>query len=604
MAKFSQEIRDKYSEALLDAFRKMSELEDLYRTIFERELSHDCSPTAPLLEAIDAILERCVAYDKCDELIRAAVVMNPHNKKLQNLLAEIDQTRRDVLSVNRIDDVVNIIGFVNRKQELAKIFLVPGENVRNWVIDAPAGYGKSQLLAEVEKRYQEENWLTSRVEFPRQRNVVPENHQSFAVIDFVVKPMVIIFNGTIETLDLTQMEVVGMGIAAMILKAVRYNEAASSKKIQGISISVDNFENCPDPDVPGLLQFLSGIFTGLHNSGYFFSSGRLRIFISGRYARNKIKNAREQIGMADMPLAPFTFEVLKDTIQDFATSKKMIPGGLQKVPDIAAHLMHITGGHPGFTAKILSVLEKDEFTQGVMPLVNNANQYQLDFTQEFYAPLIQGSPQLKEYSLIDILVDLSPFRKYDRWFFLKELKKLGFLPPDLNEEEIEKGLLSTYLVDRQGGFLHDGIYRYLLEIRLRLLQPTRYAGLCEAGISIYKEQLESGSNLLQIHLWAIEYIYLKLIQNYHILHVKGGELIDITKRDVLWTIGALAHIKAKANLSEPDIESMREGFMTGITEDIELRFLYNFYVSLDSNFDARPFENLLSFVKQEFAKTL
>lgn len=605
MAKFPQEMREKYQAALLDAFRKAKELEDLYRTVFNRELSNACATDASLEELTDCILSECSAQDRCDDLILAANAMNPTNRKLQKLAEEIqqktalDESAKEISAPSKAAQIEQKVGFVNRKKELESIFLTPGQISRYWVIDAPAGYGKTQLLAEVGRRYKEDGWLTVSVTFPRNADLSSKKRAHPAIIDLVANPIIENLRGHSDVLDMAQtLEEIGMKISSAILVATR-NKTEGEAAIKGIAITVDNFEKCPDDEIQGFVQMMSGIFTGLKNNNAFFTTKHLRVFIAGRYARNKIKNAREQFMMADIPLAPFTFEVIAETIQELALSEGN-PSPHQ-VEDIAAHLMHITGGHPDFTGAILNSLAQDGFTMGSRSLARNSLQYQDSFTRSFYSQLHGEAPMLGEHELIDILVKLSPFRKYDRWSFLKELKEWGFLPADLNEEAIEKGLLNTYLVDREGGFLHDGIYRYLLEIWLRRQQPKLYADLCDAGIEIYRKQIErAGGNIRRIEKWAIEYIYLCIVKNYHVKGISGGNLAQEANKDVSLVIDAIS--KMKANLSESDFEGVREDFMNDLSRDAELRFLFNFCTSKDDFFNVLAYENLLSHANQEFDK--
>jgi hypothetical protein len=821
MAKLSASMRKKYYNALLDALITFKEFEKLYRNMFGDDLSQICTADTPLGEVANKILTTSEAKDNSPELLNKALEINPSNKALQTLIAGIQKkvlaTTKTMASEKAMSE--QAIGFVNRKKELESIFLNPGQISRYWVIDAPAGYGKSQLLAEAEKRYKQDNWLTVKVEFPRQalpsrptvtstleinkydsavfvsyawggdsertvdelekafaergirivrdkkelgykgsiqdfeqrigqgqcvilvisdkylrsehclyelveieehkdfrkrifpvvlsdahiykaldrlsyikhwdeqiaqlnhaikqvsvmtnlagisadldkyariranldhltdllsdmNTLTPEIHantgystlidaiqsilaeepakqnqpdeiaaseqsqpinelhsslNSPSILDLVALPILAQVRNkpTLEINHSLPPEIIGLDIATAILEAVK---TTKKKLLPGIAIIVDNLEECPDSEIPGFLQLISGIFTGLNNSSYFFQSKRLRVFISGRYARNKLKPVTDEIMMADIVLAPFTFEVIMETIQEFAISRGT-SGGLSQATDIAAHLMHITGGHPGFTAEILNSFAESHFTRGVRQLSENANLYQLNFTEKFYNQLIQAPPKLNGHPLSDILVRLSPFRKYERWFFLKELKNRGFLPENLDEESLEKGLLSTYLVDRQGGFLHDGIYRYLLEIWLRLHNPTLYADLCNAGIEIYKKQVSSGGNVRRFEKWAIEFIYLSLVQNYYVQKAGPEILIQQTQQNITWVINELARLKS--NFSQEDLESVHEDFVNGLRGDAELRFLYNFCTPTDDHYAIRSFDKLLYFVNDEFRR--
>jgi len=247
MAKLTPELHSKYVAALLDAFRSFKDFEDLYRNVFESELSQICAPGTALGDVVNKILSTCEARDYCEQLLSSAVEINPSNKALQNLLAEIKPKTQTPapLAPKEKDPPEQVIGFVNRKKELEAIFLNPGQISRYWVVDAPAGYGKSQLLAEAEKRYKRENWLTVKVALPRRLDGLSQGQDGQLIVDLVALPLLAQLDIR-DSVDIDRSQApedIGMDIATAILMAVKH---ADNELLQGIAIIVDNLESCPD----------------------------------------------------------------------------------------------------------------------------------------------------------------------------------------------------------------------------------------------------------------------------------------------------------------------------------------------------------------------
>jgi hypothetical protein len=151
---------------------------------------------------------------------------------------------------------------------------------------------------------------------------------------------------------------------------------------------------------------------------------------------------------------------------------------LNPAPDvvarIAAHLMHITGGHPGCMARMLEDFDfrwmADDY------LITREDFY-------YYEVILPTIYEIRRESLKEELNVLCTCRRFTPPI-LRGFIKHGLIQHD-DEYQLDTALTQTYLVTRADGFLQDGITRRLLAVRLRHEYHQRFVQICEAAREIY-----------------------------------------------------------------------------------------------------------------------
>lgn len=474
----------------------------------------------------------------------------------------IEESREEhVISVEepREKPIVSL-DFVNRVVELDEVFqsTLPAQY---WIVDAPAGYGKSRFLQEIRRRYESKGWVCCYIEIPREKpslDILGLANQIVSRLrcrepserQFVAKRMGQQIAASISDLSVTVEE-----------KTISLREA----QYLGIALLLDNIEVLDDQTLSELGEFMAGVSEGLKNTGFLGRQNRLRFFLSGRSARRKASILLPTgMGGVQRALSPYSFPVVVETVRQYALGAGVVLPE-ENLPEIAAHLMHLTGGHPGCMSTILGKLAEERFAGAPSILWEDAE----SLCKDVVLPVLRKfEDEFDTPELISIMETLSVFRRYGPWL-LQTLINKQHIHWDGDGYQLEFALVETYLMERKAGFLQDDITRRLFAIRLRHRDLPRFRRLCREGLIICEEYLHSKPRRSEIV--AVEWLYQKLQYEYYVEEKRGNHL----KQEILKATDYILDML----VATWDYREIIPDFREALNRDWEFEFVTNFFLS-------------------------
>jgi hypothetical protein len=497
--------------------------------------------------------------------------------KLESVLHGREEFRERLSDLlEQLQEVANAtVDFVNRRDELQHILNESTPRAMYWIIDAPAGGGKSRFLQEIRWRYQNQGWVCCYQEIP--------HGESPSALDLANLIMSVRALGVSPFKDAFDPKQLGGEIAIRLLGAETGIEKVSVARKRGICIQLDNLEVLSDESLSELARLTSGIYEGLHASGFFDRYNKLRFFFAGRYIGRKrhIFESKANLVTAQCSLSPYSFEAIRETVDQYAA--KTAPQE-SHLPNLSAHLMHLTGGHPKCIATILEEMATDHFAR--IPFM--LGQYN-SLRKDIISPTLKRIEQGIDSKVISIMETLSVFRKYNHRLLDILVGNEMIIWSD-NVYQLEEVLTETNLLTRSRSFLQDDITRRLLAVRLRHRSPERFADLCSVGLKFYEDYFNLGSPLYPAEI-AVEWLYQKLLHEYYANEQRGSEL----QQAMLDAIDYIFDLLVK----KWDYREVIPSFLEILDEDWELVFLVNFLLR-DDGFSNEQSRKLVIRVKDKY----
>ncbi len=454
------------------------------------------------------------------------------------------------------------IPFINRKDEISLI--VSSYAQAYTLIDAPAGYGKTELLKELERRFKELEWACAYVSIG-EKGTLPKVAAALA-----------------QQLGLDANEVLrGEGpanLAGNLAAEILGKDIAKNKN--GLVLLVD-FEGKPRLAIlPDLLKtFVPAIQQALYNLNVDFmvQHNWFRVIIAGRYLANRPEVSQLSLPLEIRRLTPFSYEIVRDTVRAY------LRGPVDNViVQIAAHLMHLTGGHPGCVAKTLEIFNQ----RRLLP----------DMFLEQCGDRIRA---IVHQVVEDIRYDIQPAalrNKLDSLSVLRyvDYEALGQLLMEEDKYHLADELTSTYLLDWVGHLLRDDITRRLLAIRLRWdLGDEGFARRCQDAQRICINRLKD-PYVQGPEMWAIEYLFQSLQQLTTSIH--NPQARQNATRVFREEIPKTLHMLVTPPRNK---RSHYQPLKQALDKDWEFRFTVNYYLRQDG-YTNKPYEDLLRQVDSFF----
>lgn len=464
--------------------------------------------------------------------------------------------------------------FVNRRDELNEIM----EAGPYTVLDAPTGYGKTALLRRAEIEYARKEWLCVYVEIPDEPATcigIAANFQEIV--------------GGMGITARTSENEIGRELAERLLQVKadldvkNHQNHLEITESAGITLFLDNLERLPDGELVKLIEdFVASIFDTFRGKGI-----RLRVCFAGRNVGQRLESIDTSIPLNIIPLKTFDFDIIKSTIAEAAVTSAT-DAQLR-----AAHLMHVTGGHPGCMAYILKA----------MNFAWPPDLYFQEHAKEHKKVILDTARQVNELLPADLRASfevLSFFRRFN-YQLLEQIVEKGLIDwPKNDSRRLADRLTQTYLIRRDEGFLQDEIVRRLLTIRLRWEEPKKFLELYKSAQEIYEANLQ---NDYYAQIIALESLFISLQLGYYRYddryHLLREPKLDERKvlKDNFFSSNSTLIKYLEVLAKKPNAPDIFADFMVALEKDKEFVFTLNYYLRQDT-YNSDPYQELQSHLKQ------
>jgi hypothetical protein len=494
---------------------------------------------------------------KIEQAISLIEILKFRNR-IDELINYIREFRPDIalfdFEVESPQKTVAQVEFVDREGEIQ--YILNPFCPTYLLINAPAGYGKTQLLKTLQRQFQSQGWLCVYVKLDR--------GQSYSVKDLTASILQELAEDKPEFLDPISLNDCGYEIASYVVEYLKRVQA------NGIILLLDEVETLGEETVKQFFDtVIPALKEGLQDVGY---NHRPRVIVAGRYI-TKWEQIIQKMPLATMSLTPFSFNVVHQSVVLYAIKAK-IPIPDENKLDLASHLMYLTGGHPGCMAEFMK-----HFRPGLPPakfvLGLRQNEHYKKVIERVVSDIREHIPE----RLPDAFDTLSVVRRFNtrllRHFMDKQLIEWSE-----SEHELADALTQTHLVTRESGFLQDDVTRRLLAVRLRQTDHQRFLNTCEEAIAFYEHYLQD-PKAIRPEIIAVELLFQKL-QYFCNKESCGKEQI----------LGSLTEILEQL-VSERDSSTIMQIFLDLLERDWEFRFNFN-YLLRDRVYDHEyPYNELI-----------
>lgn len=454
------------------------------------------------------------------------------------------------------------INFVNRNNELEQAC---GLDAKPYILyDAPSGFGKTELLKAISLRHFRNDWLSIGV------IEIPEGISSARELIKIIFERAGYAEQYFPHLTI---EAAGVALATLL------RERINNSHFSGIVLLVDNIERLPKSEINTFInKFLNTIKSMLYKIN-------LRICLAGRYIESAWDWSTDEFEeFIVTPLTPFRFRYVKETVRILLPS-------LKGPETLAAHLMYMTGGHPGCMAQIIKKIDP---TQQVEEILQN----NYDSFKEIVQNVASETRNAIPAHLQNVFDTLSIFRRYNIRL-LQLIKGKGVLEYSGNVLRLEEELTATKLVNRWGGFIQDEIVRRLLVMRLHWEEPKRFIDLCTLATQIYKQHLQTA--ISQPEQIALEGLYQELQAGYYqgdktLQARKSLSALFFDEKGILYL-----YLKELAAKSDPDAIANFKKLLQNEDINWEFQFAMNFYLR-ETQYCNDPYEKFCNQVSDIFAQ--
>ncbi len=459
------------------------------------------------------------------------------------------------------------ITFVNREEALsfADLNFADSFGPLYLLFDAPAGYGKTELLWEIELRDLLEGWICYYIQAAQTSVTAYDLAQTLANSANLSR-----YLPTHSDLGPTS------GIIAVMLK-----EKVKLARAQGLVLLIDSIERLSDRERNSFRdQFLKSLISAFTDHADNKQGPGLRIVLAGRYASPEWKQTDWTFPLEVKPLKPFNYDIVLIAIDRSRWKNRQ-----SDLKSWAAHLMYVTGGHPGCIAESLPLMQSQQSIED--HFISHRELY-----RDVVLPTINEVRGSIPKHLQDIFDRLSVFRRYNVRL-LRKMIDMGVISYGNDAVNLERELTSTYLVNRRNKFIQDEIVRRLLVIRLGWTDSNLFLQLCEQARNIYRSDLE-GRNTDPENI-MVEAIYQELQLAYY-QSKQDSEERGRLRRDFLGENGVVErYIRTLA--AKSDLEDIKSNLKELLIGDWEFRFAVNFFLRSDRYTD-EPFEVLMRYIDQ------
>lgn len=477
---------------------------------------------------------------------------------LQSLVARI-QRERPGLFPGTIP-----VDFIDREFELQKAC---GHYPAPYIVFiAPSGYGKTALLRAIEYKHQQDNWWCVYTDAPAE--IESARDLAYAIAQQA---------GCIGLRPSTDITKIGYILAGYICAQIHVRD------IPGALVLIDSIERLPESDIEPFFNDFLIVMTSQ------FERLNIRLCLAGCYHGSWWRNTVRKKEFHSTLLALFPFKEVKNAVFSLSLSHAISEHDEDTLALYAAHMMHITGGHPECVARLIQQVDvkhpaEQVFRQGVC--------------REIVVAVANEIREAVPSHLRHVLDVLCVFRRYN-YRLLQQMIQSGLIEYIQGAEKLEEELTATHLVRRESGFIEDQTVRRVLAIRLRLEEPQRFIELCTCARDIYAQDILSPTSR-RPEMIAVECIY----QDLHLAFYQGTQTASERQelRALFLADDGLIHKYMETLLAKPDAPDMKADFLALLQSrrDWEFQFAVNFFMR-GASYTDEPYISLLQRMDEFFA---
>ncbi|AVH64505.1 hypothetical protein [Nostoc sp.] len=498
-------------------------------------------------------------------------------KEIEKAYSELSQLNQE--SLDQVDP--DKIPFTNRDATISEI---TGNNFPTYcLITAPKGYGKTEFLKHIQKRFQELQWCCAYASMSGDQSIEDLEKELASSLNIQIK----------EGNELPWGERLGSLLHGNWRK-LQSQEQIDNKGKKGIVLLIDLDGNAPHK------QRLNEIFDQLKKL-----SERIEKCLKGlQFFKDNSKSLRVIIAtrcLTDLPrdlifpkriLSLFNWEVIQDTATKYL---KPIDMTSESLALLAGHLLYLTGGHPGSIAEALKVYRSEGYT---------VNWFLTSYGSRIWEKNLKNCrDQIKESltkennHLYESIEKLSIFPILNGSWILKEAFQRFQLPFNGDSFKLSTELTKTSIFTRDKTFIKDGMTRRLLVIGLlRESSPENFQNLCKEAAQIcrdYVDDLKSKNDFALAGTWSMQYFFQTLQQHAGFINYGADSLAyrqelrrTFFDETVEETIGIFR------NTDREQTHEFLSTLKSEVEHDWEFQFLVNYYLHNDEYNDT-PYRYLI-----------
>ncbi|MEH2249339.1 hypothetical protein [Nostoc sp.] len=502
---------------------------------------------------------------------------NKLQRQLNDKFGEMEKAESELNQLNQqsVELEPDKIPFTNRDAAINEITATNSPPYR--LVTAPEGYGKTEFLKHVLRRFKELQWCCAYASM-----------SSYESIEDLEKRLA-------NSLQITLPEGYELSWGERLGILLHSNWARwQSQGKKGIVLLIDLDGSAPQK------QRLNEIFNDFKEFAWkierclkelqFFkdNSRRLRVVIAARC-------------LIDLPLdrtfpklilSPFNWEVIQDTATKYLKPIEMTSESLAL---LAAHLLYLTGGHPGGIAEALKVYRGGGYTVNLF--LNSYGNQLWEKNLKKYRDQIRESLTKENNHLYESIEKLSIFPIINSSCILKEAVQRFKLPFSDDSFKLNTELTKTSIFTRDKTIIKDRMTRRLLVIGLlRESSPESFQELCKEAAEIclkYIHELKSKNDSAVAGTWSMQYFFQSLQQHAGYIN-RGADSLNYRQdlRKTFFDQTVEETLGIFRNTDREQIHDFLSTLKSEVEHDWEFQFVVNYYLHNDEYNDA-PYRYLI-----------
>ena len=462
----------------------------------------------------------------------------------------------------RIPDPENL-PFTDRLDQIVKILYFA--SAPYLILDAPYGFGKTELLKHLSVQFSAVKWNTLYVEL-NGSETFPE--ACTKIIRSIPSP--------------AELE---LGVPVDLTTSSEICKTAQKKPGAGVALLID----IAGQPMPELLDFLANTLVKTVNQALLSGVGvyqqilhPFRVILAGRYSTAWQTQITFKLPFTWLALPPFDLEIIRSAAFSYLNETRF-----SSIDQIAAHTFYLTGGHPALIAKIL--VDYKNFPVDPDSYLAAKNEYiWLNWiapsVDKIHLELLASFPKLA--GVLDLI---TMFRVLDDPC-LQDIVNKDEFKTFVDCYNLQELLTQTNIFQQEPYLVKDCLVRRLLAIRIWRTNPLRFLELnlhaqdfCLANIA---------NTPSPPYVWALEYLF-------QFLHGSVLQVQDEAQRNALRdnfyknaVPQMLAAYLGRSGLTAQTKRGEMKALKERLKQDWEFQFTINYYLRHDQ-YDNSPYQELV-----------